>query len=114
MGNSVSLKETMSALTERKKREIEMLYRKMKEKPSRVFLSIFLDESILNQSTLHTYISELMKRMEVESYTYTENTNHLTATARWTESEAQYKVEDLRNTPGIKHVQANILYPARD
>jgi uncharacterized membrane-anchored protein len=104
----------MSSLTEKKKREIEMLYRKMKEKPSKVFLSIFLDESILNEPALHTYISQLMKRMRIESYTHSEGTNHLTATAQWTESDAQYKVEDLRNTRGIKYVQAKILYPARD
>ena len=57
------------------------------------------------------YISQLLKQKEgVDIYVYTEGSNNITATARWTESEAQYRVDDLRETRGIKKsVQAKIL-----
>ena len=104
----------MSSLTERRKREIEMLFRRMKERPSKVFLSVFLDDNFFNEDpTLPRHISQLINQMDgVESYNYTEGTNHITATAQWTESETQYRVEYLRKTRGIKYVQAKILYPA--
>lgn len=106
----------MSALTDRRKREIEMLYRKMKEEPSKVFLNVFIDDVVLNEDpTLPAYVYELFKQMGgLKSYNYTEGSNHITATVLWTESEAKYRVEDLRNTRGIKNVQAWILYPTRD
>lgn len=104
----------MSSLTDRRKKEIEMLYRRMKKRPSKVLLNIFLDDNFFSQDpTLPKYISQLLKQKEgVESYIYTEGSNNITATARWTESEAQYRVDDLRETRGIKSVQAKILYPA--
>jgi hypothetical protein len=103
----------MAALTERKKREIEMLYRKMKEKPSKVFLNVSLNESFFSEEpTLPKHILNFIQHMEgIESSVYSVGSNNITATAQWTETEAKYRVEDLRKTHGVKSVQAKILYP---
>jgi len=76
----------MSALTPKKKREIEMLYRKMKEKPSKVFLIVFIDEKMLrNEPTILRVILNLIKRTEgIRSLNHSVGTNAITATAQWT------------------------------
>jgi hypothetical protein len=110
----------MSALTEKKKREIETLYRKLKEKPSKVFLNILIGADISNNPRIIKRILNLIWSMgDVEYSTYTEGTNNFTATTFWKESDATNNVQTLRrriqevaNLP-IKavNVQAKILYP---
>jgi hypothetical protein len=110
----------MSALTERKKREIEMLYRKLKEKPSKVFLNIFVNIDISNNPHIIKQILNFITNMEgVEFSNYTQGTNNFTATAQWKESDAQLNVEKLKRIllelanapPEMVKIQAKILYP---
>jgi hypothetical protein len=104
----------MSALTPKKMREIEMLYRKMKEKPSKVFLMIFLEENLFRDEPKTRYILNLIRNTAgVRSFNHSIGTNLITAMTEWNESEVQYRVDELMHIRGVRYVQSTILYPAR-
>jgi hypothetical protein len=101
----------VSALTEKKKKEIEMLYRKMKEKPSRVLLNVFTDISKPNevQAISKRVLNSLGRMRGIKYCGYTKGTNHISAMAQWTESEAKFIVAELKKDPGVANLQAQIL-----
>ena len=109
----------MSALTERKKKEIDMLYRKMKAKRSKVFLNILINSNVKISRRIGERITKSIYRLgDVQYSSYSLGTNNFTAEAQWNESDAVGKVDLLKIMiarlldvhPSMVIVQAKILY----
>ena len=100
----------MSALTERRKREIMEQYQRMRV-PRRFILSIIYDTSNINEiPSIERNIMDAINRMpDIESYTPYHGENIIAVTARWTESEKELRVEELGRIPGVMNVQARII-----
>ncbi|HKG90151.1 MAG TPA: hypothetical protein VKA95_17690 [Nitrososphaeraceae archaeon] len=104
----------MSALTERKKREIETQYREMMAKRGyRVFLTVFCDvKSLEDTFTIPQKIMDSIRKMKgVESVSYTDASNVITVMAQWKESEVNSKIREIQEIPKVVNVTAKILRP---
>jgi hypothetical protein len=101
----------MSALTEKRKREIMELLRRTRV-PTRIFLNIYFDMSRFYEirSILRHIREELENIPGIDlPSTHYEGTNMITVTAQWTESEARLRVAEIMNIEGVIDVKANII-----
>jgi hypothetical protein len=102
--------EKMSALTERRKREIMELYQR-RIVPRRIFLNIIYDISDINRVTIieRDILDSLERMTGIESYTPYQGRNIIAVTAQWTEDEAESRVAELMRIAGVLDVKAKVI-----
>jgi hypothetical protein len=100
----------MSALTERRQREIMESYQRIRV-PRGILLSIFYDANDVHEiPNILRRIGEALRRMTgIDSSTLHQGTNPIVVTAQWTESDTELRVEELRRIQGVANVQARII-----
>jgi hypothetical protein len=104
----------MSALTERKKREIETQFRKMKARRAyKVFLYVLCDTKTLRDTfTIPQMIMDSTKRKKgVESIYYTNGTNVITVLAQWEDFEISGKIMEIKSIRHVTGVRTELLAP---
>jgi hypothetical protein len=111
---SNNIKVRLSALTERRKREIEHLYNELKKKSqSKVLLYVICDIADMNSAS--SIVEEVMKSIKImngiESVSYSYGTNVITVVALWNEIEANSKVDAIKKIDKVIDVKAKILSP---
>ena len=109
-----SIGETMSSLTERKKKEIETQYREMVAKRAcKVFLTVFCNVRRL-QDTLaipQMIMDSIRKMRGVESVSYTNGTNVITVIAQWEDYKVNYNIIQIKKIPNVRKVTVEVLSP---
>jgi hypothetical protein len=104
----------MAALTPRKMKEIDSQLREMKEKRApKVFLTVFCDIKNLEDTlTVPQMVMDSIRRIEgIESVSYVNATNYITAIAQWGEYDVSLKVEEIKKIRNVIEVRAEILAP---
>jgi cell division protein FtsX len=104
----------MSALTPRKMKEIDDQIRELKKKRSpKVFLTVFCDVKSLEDTFVipQKIMDSIYKLKDVESVSYTDNSNVISVMAQWNEFEVDAKVEKIKSIPNVVKVTASILHP---
>jgi 5,10-methylene-tetrahydrofolate dehydrogenase/methenyl tetrahydrofolate cyclohydrolase len=102
----------MSALTEKKKKEIESLYLKMKQKACRKVMLYVTLRPLDNEYVIADRILKFINKMnEIESTSYTPGTYVMTVTANWKEYEVQQKIKSIKDLPEVSDIKAYILNP---
>jgi hypothetical protein len=104
----------MSALTERRKREIETQFREMKEKRAyKVFLYVFCDTQSLEDtlSIPQVVMDSITRKKGIESISYIDGSNFITVLAQWQDYEVNYKIKEIRKIRHVSGVRAEILAP---
>lgn len=104
----------MSALTERKKKEIESLFLKMKQKTyKKVMLYVTCNIQGVNQEPI--IVDRILKTINnmnaIESASYDYGTNTITVTANWKDYEISQMIESIKAIPNVLDIKAYILNP---
>lgn len=104
----------MSSFTERKKREIENLYLKMKQKAyKKVMLYVICNIPTLHDEAVITdrVLKFIYKMKDIEFASYAQGTNTITVTANWKDYEVLQKIKSIKELPDVLDIKAYILNP---
>jgi hypothetical protein len=102
----------MSSLTEKRKREIEEQYAKMKREAERkVLLKVICDIKNINDGPIisQRILKDIYKIHGVESASYAYGTNTITVIAKW--NELSYIIEKIKKLPLVLDVSGKALSP---
>jgi hypothetical protein len=102
----------VSSLTEKRKREIEEQFAKMKREAERkVLLNVTCDIKDINDGPIisQRILKDIYKIYGVESASYTYGTNIITVIAKW--NEISYIVEKIKKLPLVLGVSGKALSP---
>jgi hypothetical protein len=103
----------MSSLTDKKKREIEEQYAKMKQEAERkVLLNVICDIRNINEGSIisQRILKEIYKIHGIESASYTYGTNVITVIAKWNDP-ISYIIEKIKKLPLVLDVSGKALSP---
>jgi nitrate reductase NapAB chaperone NapD len=104
----------MSSLTEKKKREIENLYLKMKQKSCKkimLYVKCNIQTVDLGPVVVEHILKAINKMSDIEAASYTYGTNIVTVTANWKDYEVNQKIKYIKQIPNVLDVEAYILNP---
>jgi hypothetical protein len=102
----------MSALTDRKKREIDEQLAKMKrEAEKKALLNVICDIKNINDGPIisQRILKDIYKIYSVESASFIYGTDTVTVLAKW--NEALHIIEKIKKLPQVLDVKGRALYP---
>jgi hypothetical protein len=100
----------MSSLTEKRKREIESLYLKMKQETYKKVM-LYVICNIQSEHIMSDILKSINKLNDIESSSVPYGTNTITVIADWKEFEVPQKIKYILGIPNVLDVKAYILDP---